>query len=147
MLPIMEARNSRRVNWHNRPTIIFDFVGRKDAKTHSLAEDTSKELQGTIWIDEADRQVAHLDVSFNDDFRVASGLVASIKKGSSFHFDQTPVNGEVWLPTVGEGAVQARILMIKTVRQHYFEQDYDYKRLRVESSQLNGKKAALGNRQ
>jgi hypothetical protein len=140
MLPIMEVRNPRRVNWHNRPTIVFDLVGRKDAKTHSLAEDTSRELQGSIWIDEADRQIAHLDVSFNDDFQVASGLVASIEKGSSFHFDQAPVNGEVWLPNGGEGAVQARILMVKTFRKRYFERDYDYRRLRVESTPVKGTK-------
>lgn len=145
MLEIMEVRNPRRVNWHHRPTIVFDFVGRKDAKTHSLAEDTSKELQGTIWIDEADRQVAHLGVTFNDDFRVASGLVASIERGSSFHFDQAPVNGEVWLPTGGEGAVQARILMVKTFRKRYFERDYDYKRLRVESTVFKGTRVVLEN--
>jgi hypothetical protein len=146
MLPIMEVRNPRRVSWHNRPTIVFDFAGRKDAKTHSLAEDTSKELQGTIWIDEADRQIAHLDVRFNDDFRVASGLVASIEKGSSFHFDQAPVNGEVWLPVGGQGAVQARILLVKTFRRCYFERDYDYKRLRVDVTQQKGTKAVLENR-
>ena len=146
MLPIMDVRNPRRVNWHNRPTIAFDFVGRKDAKTHSLAEDTSKELQGTIWIDEADRQIAHLDVSFNDDFRVASGLVANIEKGSSFHFDQAQVNGEVWLPTDGEGAVEARILMVKTIRERYFERDYDYKRLRGDFPQQKGTRVALENR-
>jgi hypothetical protein len=146
MLPIMDVRNPRRVNWHNRPTIVFDFVGRKDAMTHSLAEDTSKQLQGTIWIDEADRQIAHLDVSFNDDFRVASGLVANIEKGSSFHFDQAPVNDEVWLPIGGEGAVQARILIVKTIRQRYFERDYDYKRLRVESTLLKGAIVVQANR-
>ena len=43
-------------------TIVFDFVGRKDVKTHGMAEDASKKLQGTIWINEADRQVAHLEV-------------------------------------------------------------------------------------
>jgi hypothetical protein len=146
MLQIMEVGKPRRVSWHNRPTIVFDFVGRKDAKTHSLAEDTSKELQGSIWIDEDDRQIAHLEVSFNDDFRVASGLVASIEKGSSFHFDQAPVNGEVWLPTGGEGAVQARILMVKTLRQRYYERDYDYKRLRVDIPQQIGTRVALENR-
>jgi hypothetical protein len=145
MLEIMEVRGPRRVIWHNRPTIAFDFVGRKDAKTHSLAEDTSKELQGTIWIDEADRQIAHLDVSFNDDFRVASGLVATIEKGSSFHFDQAPVNGEVWLPAGGQGAVQARVLIVKTFSQRYFERDYDYKRLRADVPLQNGTRVALEN--
>ena len=61
VLEIMDVRNERRVNFRGRTTIVFDFVGREDAKTHGLVEDASKKLQGTIWIDEADCQVAHLE--------------------------------------------------------------------------------------
>jgi hypothetical protein len=167
VLEIMDVRNERRVNFRGRPAIVFDFVGRKDAKTHGLAEDASKKLQGTIWIDEADRQVAHLEVSFVDNFHVVGGLFANIQKGSNFHFDQelvnhpndegpspgTPVNhpgdsgsasdpppgaegnGELWLPTGGEGTMQARVLLVKNLRQHFIERDYDYKRFRVETQQ------------
>ena len=63
LLEIMDVRNPRRENYRGRPTIVFDFAGRKDAKTHGLVEDASKKLQGTVWIDEADRQVAHLEVT------------------------------------------------------------------------------------
>ncbi len=135
VLEIMEVRNPRRENFRGRPTIIFDFMGRKDVKTHGLAEDASKKLQGTLWIDEADRQVAHLEVSFNDNFRIAGGLLGTIEKGSNFQFDQALVNGEIWLPTGGAGAVQARVLLVKGIRQHFTERDYDYKRFRVETQQ------------
>jgi hypothetical protein len=135
ILEIMDVRNPRRELYRGRPAIVFDFVGRKDAKTHGLAEDISKKLQGTIWVDEGDRVVAHLEVSFNDNFRVGGGLVASIQKGSSFHFDQAPVNGEIWLPTGGEGTMQARLLLVKGIREHFAERDYDYKRFRVETQQ------------
>ncbi len=135
ILEIMEVRNPRRETYRGRPAIVFDFVGRKNAKTHGLAEDLSKKLQGTLWVDEADREIAHLYVSFNDNFRVGGGLVASIQKGSNFHFDQAPVNGEIWLPTGGEGTVQARLLLVKGIRQHFTERDYDYKRFRVETQQ------------
>jgi hypothetical protein len=142
VLEIMDVRNPRRENYRGRPAIVFDFVGRKDAKTHGLAEDASKKLQGTVWVDEADRQVAHLQVSFTDNFRVAGGLVASIQKGSNFHFDQAPVNGELWLPTGGEGDMQARVLLVKNYRQHYAERDYDFKRFRVETQQAKDAKVA-----
>jgi hypothetical protein len=135
ILEIMDVHNERRVTFRGRPAIVFDFVGRKDAKTHGLAEDASKKLQGTIWIDEADRQVAHLEVSFIDNFHVVGGLFASIQKGSNFRFDQEPVNGELWLPTGGEGTMQARVLLLKNLRQHFIERDYDYKRFRVETQQ------------
>jgi hypothetical protein len=135
ILDIMDARNEHRVMFRGRPTIVFDFVGRKDAKTHGLAEDASKKLQGTIWIDETDRQVAHLEVTFIDNFHVAGGLLANVQKGSNFHFDQEPVNGELWLPTGGEGTMQARVLLLKNLRQHIIERDYDYKRFKVETQQ------------
>jgi hypothetical protein len=99
MLEIMDVRNERREIYRGRAAIVFDFVGRKDAKTHGLSEDAAKKLQGTIWVDEADRQVAHCDVNFDDNFRVAGGVVATIQKGSNFHLDQAKVNGEIWLPT------------------------------------------------
>jgi hypothetical protein len=164
VLEIMDVRNPRRENYRGRPTIVFDFIGRKDVKTHGLAEDASKKLQGAIWIDEADRQVAHMEVSFDDNFRIAGGLLASIQKGSNFRFDQAPVpqpndedqsqlppaaktasreprssgapvNTELWLPTGGEGTVQARLLLVKGIRQHFTERDFDYKRFRVETQQ------------
>jgi hypothetical protein len=146
VLEIMDVRNERRLMFRGRPAIVFDFVGRKDAKTHGLAEDASRKLQGTIWIDEADRQVAHLEVQFIDNFHVAGGLLANVQKGSNFHFDQALVphpreedqsqeNGRLWLPTGGEGTIQARVLLFKNMRQHIVERDYDYKRFKVEAEQ------------
>ncbi len=133
VLEIMDLRNERRVMFRGRPAIVFDFVGRKDAKTHGLAEDASKKLEGTVWIDEADREVAHLEVRFIDNVHVMGGLFANIQKGSNFHFDQEPVNSELWLPTGGEGTMQARVLLLKNYRQHFIERDYDYKRFRVDT--------------
>jgi len=144
LLEIMDVRNPRRQNYRGRPAIVFDFIGRKDARTHGLVEDASKKLQGTVWVDEADRQVAHMEVSFNDNFRVAGGLLATIEKGSSFRFDQEPVNGELWLPTGGEGTMTARVLMVKGFRQHVIERDYDYKRFRVETEQRKDAKVVPG---
>jgi hypothetical protein len=141
VLEIMDVRNPRRESFRGRPTIVFDFAGRRDAKTHGLAEDASKKLQGTLWIDEADRQVAHMDVSFDDNFHVAGGLVANIQKGSNFRFDQEQVNGELWLPTGAEANVQARLLLVKGMRQHFIERDNDFKRFHVDTQQGKDAKA------
>ena len=135
VLEMMDVRNERRQTFRGRATILFDFVGRKDAKTHGLAQDLSKTLQGTMWVDETDREISHLEVTFIDNFNVGGGLVARIEKGSSFYFDQALVNGEVWLPVGGEGTIQARVLLLKGIRQHGTERDFDYKRFHVETQQ------------
>ncbi len=144
LLEIMDVHNERREVYRGRPVIVFDFVGRKDAKTHGIVEDASKKLQGTVWIDEADRQVARLEVSFVDNFHVVGGLFANIQKGSNFRFNQELVNGELWLPTGAEGTVQARVLLLKNYRQHFIERDYDYKRFKVETQQAKDAKVTTG---
>jgi hypothetical protein len=145
LLDIMDVRNPRRGQFRGRPTILFDFVGRKDAKTHGIVEDASKELQGTIWVDEADRQVAHLEVSFAENFRIAGGLFANVEKGSNFRFDQAPVDlkdaSGLWLPTGGEANFQEKLLLVKSVRQHITERDSDFQRFNVETQQSKDPKA------
>lgn len=146
ILELMDVRNPRRELYRGRPAIVFDFVGRKDAKTHGMAEDVSKKLQGTMWVDEADREVAHLDVTFNDNFHVAGGLVANIEKGSNIHFDQAPVNGEIWFPTGGEGTIAMRLFLVKGIRQHYTERTYGFQRFHVETVQGKESRVVLENK-
>jgi hypothetical protein len=147
VLELMDIKNTRREMFRGRPAIVFDFVGRKNAKTHGFAEDASKKLQGTMWVDEADREVAHLDVSFDDNFHIAGGLVANVQKGSNFHFDQAPVEGELWLPTGGDGSFQVRVLLVKNMRQRFTERDYDYKVFRVDSQQTKDAKVVSAEKQ
>lgn len=135
VLELVELRNPRRENFRGRPTIIFDFVGRKDAKTHGMMEDASKKLQGTVWIDEADLQVAHLEVLVADTFRIAGGLVASVQKGSTFRFDQAPVERGLWLPVGYETNMQARVLLVKNLREHVVQRDFGYKCFHVQTQQ------------
>jgi len=143
VLDVVDVRNPRRQIYRGRSTIVFDFAGRKDAKTHGIAEDATKKLQGTVWVDEADLVVAHMEVTFQDNFRVAGGILATIEKGSNLYFDQAPLNGEIWLPTGGEGNFQARFLLVKGIRQHGVERDYDYKRFHVETQQARDAKALV----
>jgi len=133
ILDIMQVTNPRRETFRGRSTIVFDFAGKHDAKTHGLAEDASKKIAGTLWVDEKDLQVARMEAHFTDNFHVAGGLLANVQKGSSFYFDQAPVNGEIWFPTQAEGHVEARVLLLKGVRQHFVEHDSKYERFSVET--------------
>jgi hypothetical protein len=146
LLEIMDVRKERRENFRGRPTIVFDFVGRKDAQTHGKAEDVSKDLQGTIWIDEADRQVARLEAAFDDNFHVGGGIIANVQKGSRFSFDQAPINGEIWLPSGGDVTVQIRVMLLKTIHQHFTQHCYDYKRFHVDAQQGKGAKTVPENK-
>ncbi len=134
VLELMELHNPRREMFRGRPTIVFDFVGRRDVKTHGMMEDASKKLRGTVWIDEADLQVAHLEVMVDDNFHIAGGLLASVEKGSNFRFDQTRMNAGLWLPVASEADMQARVLLLKNLRERYVQHDFGFKRFGVEAA-------------
>jgi len=138
ILDIMKASNPRRVSWNGRDTIAFDFVGDPHAQTHGFAEDASKKIAGTLWVDEKDLQVAHLTVHFDDNFRIGAGLVATVQKGSSFEFDQALVNNELWLPTAGQAHLQARVLLVKGYRQNVRFKDSDFQRFHTDATQQAG---------
>jgi len=135
MLEWMEVRNPARISYRGRATIRFDFVGRKDVKARGMEQDLSKKLEGSIWVDEADRQVAHMEVRLTDNFHIAGGLVANIQKGSSFAFDQALVGEGLWLPTGAEAAFDVKLFLVKGMRQRYHERDSEFKRFHTEVEQ------------
>ena len=135
ILELMDLRSPRREMYRGRPTIVFDFVGRRDAKTHGMMEDASKKLQGTVYIDEADLQVAHLEVRVDDNLKFGGGLLASLEKGSTFRFDQAPVEGGLWLPTGSEANMQAKLFLFKNLREHLTQRDFGFRRFGVETGE------------
>jgi hypothetical protein len=138
ILAIMKLSNPRRVWLNGRPTIAFDFIGDPHAQTHGVAEDASKKMAGTLWVDEKDREVAKLTVQFDDNFHVGGGLVATVQKGSSFEFEQAIVNNELWLPTTGAAHLTARVFLIKGYRQNIRLTDSDYQRFHTDANQAPG---------
>ena len=98
LLAIERFSNPRRLDMDHRSVLAFDFAGDSSASAHGVAENASKHLAGTIWIDEQDRQVRRLQAVLEDTFHLSLGLF-SLSKGSSFSFDQKLVNNELWLPT------------------------------------------------
>ena len=138
ILSIIKVSNPRRISLNGRDTIAFDFIGDPHAKTHGLAEDASKKMAGTVWVDEKDREVAKLTVHFDDNFHVGGGLLANIQAGSSFQFEQAKINNELWLPTGGEAHIQARVLLVKGYRENMRFHDSDFQRFHTDASQQAG---------
>lgn len=136
LLEIVDASNVRLdESFHGRPAILVDFVGRKDAKTRGPDEKMVKDLRGTIWIDEADREMAHLEVIFDEDFHVGWGMIGTIRKGSKLEVDQAPVTDGLWLPTSYDCAMQGKILAVGHFTVHASEKDSDFKRFDLETLQ------------
>jgi hypothetical protein len=132
LLSIETFTNPRRLELDQRSVLAFDFAGNPNATTHGLAENASKNLVGTIWIDEQDRQVRRVQATLHDSFRVGFGLF-SLSKGSSFAFDQKLVNDELWLPTSASVHIEAHAIGLIGYRADVQIVYDDYQRFHTEA--------------
>lgn len=139
LLAIMKVSNPRREQLDNRSVIVFDFTGDPHAKTHGMAENASKKLSGTIWIDEKDREVRRLVARFDDNFRLGFGIF-SVGKGSNFTFNQKLVNNELWLPIDGQAHIVAHAVGVFGYRADINVTDSDYKKFHAEAQQAGATK-------
>jgi hypothetical protein len=125
--------NPRRERFRGQDVLVFDFEANPEFKPHSMAEKVVQKLAGVIWIDEKAHDVARLEAYFTGDFKFAGGLLANLQKGTSFTFEQSYINNEVWLPTYEEAHVGVRVLLVKGIKVNAVTRYSDYKRFNVET--------------
>jgi hypothetical protein len=130
ILAVSTTSNPRHVMFRDRPTLLFDFAGDPKAKATGMDQSAAKKLAGTVWIDEADRQVARLEVHFADSFHIGGGLLASVQKGTSMNVDQAPLGDGLWMQVGSEDHLAARIV-VKNLRENVHIQDFDFKKFDV----------------
>jgi len=125
--------NPRRERFRGQDVLVFDFEPNPEYKAKSMAEKLIKDLAGVIWVDEKAKDVVRLEAYFVGDFHLAGGLVANVERGTSFVFEQSYLNNEVWLPTYEEAHVGARVLLVKGFKMNMTTRYSDYKRFNVET--------------
>jgi hypothetical protein len=138
ILAVMNISNPRRVSVNGRDTLAFDFTGDRHASAHGIALSAARKMSGTVWVDEGDRQVARLEASFDDNFRIGGGLLATVQKGTFVRMEQTHVGQGLWLPSVSDVHLTARELMVKGLRQNMHFRDFDFRRFEVGVAQKLG---------
>jgi hypothetical protein len=138
LLQIVTFSRPRRVGLNGRDTIAFDFAGDPHAKTHGRGEDALKKVSGTIWIDEADREVSRMSATLDENYHVGFGLLASVAKGSNMVFDQALIRNEAWLPTAIALHLQARALLVAGFRAEIDIRFDQYKKFQTDAVQQPG---------
>jgi hypothetical protein len=130
--------NPRRVTLDNRDTIVVDYAGDPKAKTRNRGEEVIRDLVGTVWIDEQDKVIRKSEGHFLNAFKIGGGLVANIRKDSSFAMEQKKVNDEVWLPAKIEGQGAIRVLLFANFNGSMQVQMSDYRKFKATSTILPG---------
>ena len=132
-LRVSKFTSPRRGEFREHAVIVFDFAPNPDYKPQNKTEDLLHKLVGTLWVDDQARQVVRLEAHLSDTFKLAGGLLASVRKGASLVMEQARTNEEVWLPSYVEAHFSARLLLFASALGDYTSRFSDYKKFRVES--------------
>jgi hypothetical protein len=125
--------NPRRERFRGQDVLVFDFEPNPEFKARRLVEKVVQKLAGVVWVDEKAHDVARLEAYFTGDMKIGGGLLANLQKGTSFVFEQSFVNDEVWLPTYMEAHVGVRFLLVKGIKASVVTRYWDYKKFNVET--------------
>lgn len=125
--------NPRRERYRNHDVIVFDFEPSPGYKPRKNYEKFFGKMVGAIWVDPQDKQVARVDARLVESYKVAGGLLASLREGATFVLEQEKINDEIWLPTRIDINLGLRVLLVKGITVNQTITFGNYKRFNVES--------------
>jgi hypothetical protein len=120
--------NPRRERYKERDVIVFDFEPKPNYKPQKDYEKFFGKVAGAMWIDPNDKQVVRVEARLIDSYKVAGGLLASLKKGATFVLEQQRVNNEIWLPSIAEINLSVKVFLIKSFDANVLNTYGNYKK-------------------
>jgi len=132
-----EFVSPRRERLRDREAVVFDFRPRPGFRPKNRQEDLISKLVGVIWIDPADQQVMRLEARLAEGFKMAGGLLFSLRPGAAFAMEQTRMAEGVWLPRFAQLNLSMKVLLFgggdinRTIEwsdyKHFSGDVHDYK--------------------
>jgi hypothetical protein len=138
LLELGSFTNARREQLNGRDVIAVDFSGDPKAKTKNRSEEVIRDMAGTAWMDEEDKVLAKAEGHFLNDFKIGGGLVANIRKGTSFEMEQRKINNEVWLPATIQAQGGFRALLFVSFNGRFKVVNSEYRKFKATSTILPG---------
>ncbi|HET6892627.1 MAG TPA: hypothetical protein VFH31_16095 [Pyrinomonadaceae bacterium] len=106
-----EFISPRRERFRDREAVVFDFRPRRGFKPNNREESLVSKLVGVVWIDPIDKQVMRLEARLAESFKMAGGLLLSLRPGAALVIEQTRMAEGVWLPRLAQVNLSLKFLV------------------------------------
>lgn len=133
VLRASKLTNPRRERFRGHDVIVFDFEPLPGYKPQKRFEKFFGKTAGAIWIDPNAKQATRVQARLIDAFKVAGGMLASLREGATFVLEQDRINNEIWLPTRADINLSVKVLMIKGFNANVLVEYGNYKRFNVDA--------------
>jgi hypothetical protein len=128
-----DFRSIAREPVDGRSAILMEFSP-KPGKSALRNDKLFRSVAGRIWVDEAERVVARVEMHNTAGIKIALGLLASIKD-ADVGMDFCKVDDVIWVPRRAETRVTGRLFLFKGIRARTVASFSGYRRFQVESEE------------
>ena len=137
-----EFISPRRERFQDRETIVFDFRAKPGFKPSNRIESLISKLVGVVWIDPLDKQVIRLEARLAEGFKMAGGLLVSLRPGAALVWEQTRMKEGIWMPRFAQINLSVKVLLFGggDINQTVEWSDYKHFSADVDSYKLGAPK-------
>jgi hypothetical protein len=137
-----EFISPRRERFQDRETIVFDFRAKPGFKPSTRQESLISKLVGVVWIDPLDKQVIRMEARLAEGFKMAGGLLVSLRPGAALVWEQTRLKEGIWMPRFAQINLSVKVLVFGggDVNQIVEWSDYKHFAADVDSYKLGAPK-------
>jgi hypothetical protein len=114
-----------------RDAIVVRFEPRPEARPSTREGRIAKAMKGTIWVDEAAREVMRAEATAIDSLSFGFGIIARLNEGTHVTFTRERVDRDVWLPTSIRLTGQGRAILFRKLAIDHVIEWFDYELIRV----------------
>jgi hypothetical protein len=111
-----------------REAWVIDGLPKPGYKPKSSSAAVFQKVKIRVWIDKRDSQWARFDLETFDTVSFG-GLLFRVSKGSHLTMEQERIDSEVWLPSLIDLKVAAKLLLVKSYRRRYILTYADYQKV------------------
>lgn len=108
-----------------KPAIVVSFAAKPHARPATKEGRLARVFKGSFWIDEASRELTHLNAVATDDVSFG-GFIAKVYEGTEALVERRPIEPGVWMPTTLRLSGEFRALFRKAKIDHVVEW-FDYR--------------------
>lgn len=106
-----EFVSPRRERFQDRDAVVFDFRARPGFKPSTRQESLISKLVGVVWIDPLDKQVIRLEARLAEGFKMAGGLLLSLRPGAALVMEQMRLPEGIWMPRFAQINLSVKVLL------------------------------------
>ena len=111
-----------------RVALVIGCSPRSEYSPRNLKARVFTRMNGTLFIDKAERQLVQVEAETFDAVNVGFGLIGRIEKGTRFRLSRARESSGDWLMREQSIRFSGRFLMLKHVGRELLMQWYEYRR-------------------